>query len=138
MRLHLNRYGGLSPSVIVFLGHCAYFSVPFQRQTAYFPPPLLSVCCRCIHMQRFVLKPTVVCVVQCNKSGGYGAAVGCYRLAHSAGGGERRWLFSIRIISEAAEAYRQPVFTIHYQYASLRICPRSAPRPCCYARRADY
>lgn len=93
--------------------------------------------CHCINMQRFLLKPTAICFVQCNKSRGYGAAVGCYRLAHSAGGGERRWLFSIRVISEAAEAYRQPVFTIHYQYTSLRICPRSASRaqPLCKASR---
>lgn len=32
--------------------------------------------------------------VQCNKSRGHGAAVGCWRLAHSAGGGKRRWLSS--------------------------------------------
>lgn len=69
------------------------------------------------------------CWVQGHKSGGYGAAVGCCRLAHSAGGDERRWLFSIRV---------RPIRPVRV------YSPLPSPQPahlsphCCYARWADY
>lgn len=69
------------------------------------------------------------CCVQGHKSGDYGAAVGCCRLAHSAGGDGRRWLFSIRV---------RPIrpVRVYSPSPSPQLAHLSPHR--CYARRADY